>query len=551
MSASTISTAPSTAKFLRSPKTVVGRFTAIRTARSSLILGLILSLYMISKASAYLKAYPTELARQKLGESLGTNVGIEALLGVAHRIDTVSGYVTWNFLCLIAAAGAIWALLVATKTFRGEEDSGHWELFLAGQTTARRAATNTVAGLASGLVTMYTTIALGVLSIGTFNGADFATSASLFFALALTAGAAEFMAVGALASQLMPIRSRAAGLSAAIFGVFYMLRVIADSTSAHWLLNISPLGWIERLQPMYNSQPVWLLPIGSFVAILCGLTIWFAGRRDLGEGILTDKDTVKPKTSLLHSPFGAALRLNRTVTLGWLIAVALVAYMYGELAKSAAQIVQSTTIKPILNRLAQAAHTQAVLAFLGFTFFFIMLVIMFYAANAVGRMRDDEAKGYLDNFLVRPVSRHRWLIGRILLVVGTVVVAGLLGSLSAWAGGASQHVGVALHTLLFAGANIMAPALLVLGIGIFTFGIIPRATSAITYGAIGWSFLISMLGSGINLNHWLLDTSILHQVAFAPAVNANWSSNAILVAIGLALGIVGALRFNTRDLQGE
>ena len=551
MTTTTVNGASSTARFLRSPKTVVGRFVAKRTSRSALILGAVIALYMISKASAYLKAYPTEVARQKLAESLGANVGIEALLGVAHHIDTVSGYVTWNFLCLIAAAGAIWALLVATKTFRGEEEFWTLGAILAGQTTARRAATYALAGLTSGLVIVYILVALGVLGIGRLNGVDFTTSSSLFFALALTAGAAEFMAVGFLASQLMPVRSRAAGLSAIVFGVFYMIRLTADSTSAHWLLNISPLGWIERLQPMYNSQPIWLLPIASFVLVLSGLAIWLAGRRDLGEGILADKDTAKPHTRLLHSPFGAALRLNRAAILGWLLAIVLVAYVYGELAKSAAQIVQSTTVKPILGRLAQTAHTQAVLAFLGFTFFFIMLVIMFYVASAVGRMRDDEAKGYIDNFLVRPVSRNRWLFGRVLLVVGVVVIAGLLGSLSTWAGEASQHVGASIHILLLAGFNVMAPVLLVLGIGMFALGAVPRLTSIITYGAIGWSFLITMLGSGLNLNHWLLDTSILHHVAFAPAVNANWSTNAVLVAIGLVLCFIGAVRFNDRDLQGE
>ena len=550
MSATT-NAVPSTAKFLRSPRTAVGRFVAKHTARSSLILGMILVFYMISKASTYLVAYPTEAARQKIAESLGTNVGIEALLGVAHHIDTVSGYVTWNFLCLIAAVGAIWALLITTKTFRGEEDAGRWELFLGGQTTARRAASNALAGLASGLVIVYTICFLGLLGISRFNGAYFTLSACLFFALALTAGAAEFMAIGFLASQLMPTRSRAAGLSAVIFGVFYMIRLTADSTSAHWLLNVSPLGWIERLQPMYNSQPIWLLPIGGFVLVLSGLAIWLAGRRDLGDGIVADKDTAKPHTRFLRSPFGVALRLNRAVILGWLIAVISIAYLYGELTKSAAQIVQSTTVESVFSRLAQAAHTQAVLAFLGFTLFFIMLVVMFYVASAVGRMRDDEAKGYLDNFLVRPVSRNRWLLGRIFLMTTVVVIACLLGGLSTWAGEATQHGGVTFHTLLLAGVNIMAPVLLILGIGIFSFGVMPRLTSVITFAAIGWSFLITMLGSGVSLNHWLLDTSLFHHVALVPAVGANWTTSGILVVLGLIFGLIGVLRFNTRDLRGE
>jgi ABC-2 type transport system permease protein len=542
-------------KRFRSPKTVVGRFVAKRTSRSAFILGAVLGLYMVAKASSYLKAYPTEAARQKIAESLGTNVGIEALLGVAHHIETVAGYVTWNFLCLIAAGGAIWALLIATRTLRGEEDSGRWELLLAGQTTARRATANALAGLGSGLFIIYALIALSLLGISRLHGVSFTAGASLFFALALVAGAAEFMAVGALASQLMPVRSRAAGLSAAVFGVFYMIRLVADTTNAHWLLNVSPLGWIEKLQPMYNSRPLWLLPIGTFILVLTALAIFLAGRRDLGEGIFANKDTAKLHTRLLGTPFRFAIRSTRPMTLGWLTAIVLAAFVYGQLAKGAVvkALGQSAAAEHALRRLAQTSRAQAVSAsaFLGIAFFLIMVLAMFYTASAVGRMREDEAKGYLDNFLVRPVSRSQWLWGRVLLIVTAIILAGILSSLATWAGQASQHAGLSFHTLLLAGVNAMAPALLILGVSLFAFGVAPRLTSALAYGAIAWSFLIIMLSSGLNLNHWLLDTSVLHHVAFAPAVSANWTADAVLVVISLVLCLAGALRFNSRDLQGE
>jgi ABC-2 type transport system permease protein len=189
--------------------------------------------------------------------------------------------------------------------------------------------------------------------------------------------------------------------------------------------------------------------------------------------------------------------------------------------------------------------------FLGITFFLIMVLAMFYAASAIGRLREDEAEGYLDNFLVRPVSRIRWLSGRVLFIISIVIVAGWLSSLATWLGEASQHGGVSFHTLLLAGVNAMAPAILVVGIGVCAMGSLPRLTSALTYGAIAWSFLIVMLNSGLNLNHWLLDTSILYHVALAPAAEPRWHTNVILVGIGLALCILGMIMFNRRDLASE
>lgn len=542
-------------KQFRSPKTYIRRLVARHTARSALIIGLVIGLYMIVKASSYLKAYPTEVARQKIAETLGSNVGIEALLGVAHHIETVSGYVTWNFLCLVAAAGAVWALLIATKTLRGEEDSGRWELLIAGQTTARRATANALAGLTSSLVIFYIFVALSVITISRLHGASFTTSASLFFALALVAGAIEFMAVGALASQLMPVRSRATGLAVSIFGLFYMVRLIADTTSAHWLLVVSPLGWIEKLQPMYNSQPLWLIPIGVFILVTSGLTIFLAGRRDLGEGIFVSRDTAEARDWLLRTPFRFAIRLTRGVTVGWLTAVVVGAFVYGQLAKGSIVKVlsQSRAVEHDLNKIAHTSQAQIVSAsaFLGISFFLIMIIAMFYAASAVGRIREDESAGYLDNFLVRPISRIKWLRGRAFLTVIVIVLIGLLSGLATWAGEASQHAGVSLHTVLLAGANAMTPVLFIFGIGVFAFGVMPRLTSVFTYGAIAWSFLIVMLSSGLSLNHWLLDTSILHHVTLAPAVGANWVADGCLVAIGLILFLIGVLGFNSRDLQGD
>jgi ABC-2 type transport system permease protein len=539
-------------KSFHAPKTVIRRFVLKRSYKSVLLWGFIFAVYMFSKASGFVSVYPTMLSREKLAQSLGSNVGVEALLGVAHRLETVGGYAVWNFLCLIAAAGAIWALLIVTKTLRGDEEAGRWELLLAGQTTARRATANALAGLGAGLVIIYLMIVLALFSIGTLHGADFTTSGCLFFGLALIAGAAEFLAVGALASQLMPVRSRAAGLSAIVFGIFYVLRLAADTTNAHWLLNVSPLGWIERLQPMYNSQPIWLLPIGVFVAVLSALAIFLAGRRDLGAAAFADKDAAKPHNRLLVSPLKAAIRLTRATTLSWLAATGLMAFVYGMLANGASKaFAESSSAEHILSRLSDATKVATATAFMGIVFFIIMVLVMFYAASAVGRIRADEAQGYIDNFLVRPVSRMKWLWGRICLIVGAVIAAGILSSVMAWAGEASQHCGISFHSLLLAGANAMTPVIFVVGIGIFALGIIPRLTNALTYGAIGWSFLIVMLSSGLTINHWLLDSSVLHHIVLAPTVSPNWHTDLIIICLSAVLCLAGTLVFNKRDLQAE
>ncbi|MGD0284177.1 MAG: hypothetical protein ABSB12_01080, partial [Candidatus Saccharimonadales bacterium] len=338
----------------------------------------------------------------------------------------------------------------------------------------------------------------------------------------------------------------------AVFGISFILKAIGDVTSAHWVLWLTPLGWVEKIQPLSNNQPLWLLPIFSLSLILAGLTVFYAGKRDLGASIFADKDTAKPHTRLLNSTIGISFRLTRTTNLSWLLAIGAMSIIYGSLTKSVAQAFnQSTSAKNILNKLAHQNHLAGVLAFLGVIFLLQMTVMMCYAASSSAAIRRDEAEGYLDNLLVRPVSRFRWLLGRIGLVLGVIILSGFVAGAAVWLGTLGQNDGVSFNTLIQAGTNIIAPVLFILGVGIFTFGIRPRITSFLTYGLIAWSFMIDMLSSGININHWILDTSILNHMVFAPATSPNWSINLILIGIAIALGIIGIIGFINRDLASE
>lgn len=310
----------------RLPKTVISRFIAKKTFRSAVLWGAVFGIYVASKAAGYAAAYPTASDKLKIATAFGNNIGLSALLGKSAYLTTVSGYVVWNTLMVVTIVGAIWAFLLATKTFRGEEDNGRWELLLSGQTTARKAAANALLGLATSLAALFAVAVVAFIAVGRIHSANFAPGAAVFFALSTVCGAAIFLAVGAFASQLMPTRSRAATLSAAVFGIFFLLRAMADSTRARWLLDVSPLGWIERLQPFNASQPIWLLPIGLLVLGLAVLTIFFAGERDLGSSTFADKDSGKPKLRLLNKPLPIAWRLTRNSTLSWLAGIGLFSF---------------------------------------------------------------------------------------------------------------------------------------------------------------------------------------------------------------------------------
>ncbi len=548
-------TAPGRTRY-RLPQLSIARFTGRRAVRTGALWGLVFGLYVYDNAFAFHTIAPTVAQRDRLLAPMASNAGLKALLGDTRQITTLGGFTDWRAIGVTVLVASVWGLMAATKALRGEETAGRWELFLAGPTTPRRAAANALAGLGAGVLAMYVLTALLTDLVGARADVGFSVGQSLLFAVAVVAGAAMFAAVGAVASELMPTRARAAGVSAAVFGAAFMLRALGDaSSSAHWLVYVSPLGWVEQLHPLTGAQPLWLLPIFGLVAVSAAATVLLAGR-DLGDSLLADKDTARPRMALLGSPLSFALRMSWAAIAGWLTATVVAAVLYGSLAKSTGQAFASSgALRKFTGQLTHVAQRQLQLAgtrvFAGIIFLILMTLIMAYVASAVGKVREDEAEGYLDNLVVRGVSRQRWLCGRAVLIFAVLVGAGVLAGVAFWAAAASQHAGLSFHELLLAGLNSAAPAALLLGIGLLALGFIPRLTTVVCWGILAWAFLLDMLGSAVKVNHWLMDTSLLYHPALAPAVSPNWRIVGTYLALGCAAALLGGWRFTQRDLQSS
>jgi ABC-2 type transport system permease protein len=130
-----------------------------------------------------------------------------------------------------------------------------------------------------------------------------------------------------------------------------------------------------------------------------------------------------------------------------------------------------------------------------------------------------------------------------------ILICAVTAGVFAWLGAASQDAGVGFARLFEAGMNLVPPALLVIGIGTLVEGVWPRAASIAAYGLVAWSFLVDLIGGIINANHWLLDTSVFHQLSGAPAVAPDWTSAGAMLALGLVAGVLGAVVFEHRDLS--
>ena len=98
---------------------------------------------------------------------------------------------------------------------------------------------------------------------------------------------------------------------------------------------------------------------------------------------------------------------------------------------------------------------------------------------------------------------------------------------------------------------MLPPAFCVAGLGTLALGFAPRVVNAATYGLLTWSLLLELTGGFFTSNHWLLDSSVFHQMAYVPAVTPDWTSWGILLALAAAATAAGLIGFRRRDLAED
>lgn len=529
---------------------VVGVTTSRRVARPAVLWGLVFGAGIASTMAAYRSSFPSAESRANVARTIEGNPAFEAIFGLTRDMGTVAGYTAYKIMFTLVIIGAIWGLLIATRVLRGEEDAGRWELLLAGQTTRRAATRQATFGLAVGLVALWVPTAVLTVVVGRTRDVGIGAGASVFFATAVITPVLMFMAIGVFVSQLAPTRRDANRMGALVLAVAYIVRMAADSDpSIGWLRWTSPLGWIEELHPLTGSRFVGFVPILVLSVVLVAASVYIAARRDAGAGALAGRDSSSPRTFLLGGQAGLTVRLTWPTIVAWLVGFAATGLAFGLVTQAAGQSLRgSPTLERVIARLG-ATGTGAV-TYLGFVFVIAAGLVSIAVAGQISAVRNEEAGGHLDNLLVGPVSRRRWLGVRLAVGAGLVVLASLVTGVAAWIGATTQHAAVGFGDLLEAGLNVAPPAIFVLGVGALVYGVLPRAAIGVTYGLVAWSFLIETFAGITDSAHWLRETSPLLHITPAPAADPDWTAAAWLIGLGLLAAVIGVMAFARRDLQG-
>lgn len=523
---------------------------AFRQVRiSAVVWALVFGGTVATTALSYVSSFPDQASRDRLAATTGTDAGASILLGPIASVDTVGGYMVYKCYVFLTAIGAVWGLLAATRLLRGEEDTGRWQLVLSGGTRASRATAATLVSLATAVAVVFAGTALCTLLAGQDPDIAFSTGGSLAYAASLAVPPAVFAALGALTSQLGRSRRLATGLGMAVFGVAFVVRMIADSGPAtRWLLWLTPFGWVERMRPLTHTDLRPLLLAGVTTALLAGTAVVLAGRRDAGAGVFATPDVVAPRPFGLGSPLGLAVRLELPVLGAWCAGALATGLSMGIIAKIATGDVPDS-VTDLLDKFG--AEGTLLKQFFGVAFLFIATVVGLLPASQIGAAADEETSSRLVNVLAQPTRRSVLLGGRLALAAVAVLAAGLLAGLACWAGAASQGVDLGFGSMVGAGLNVVPTALLVLGIGAVALALFPRAGSPAVYTAIIASLIIDLLASMVSGLEWLAHLSLFHYMALAPAAAVDTVTVVVTLGAAAALCVLATGIFEQRDLRTE
>lgn len=436
---------------------------------------------------SFLKAMPdwqvfiTELSASPLTSSL---------LGPVVPLS-MEGAILWRGLLQASIIVMIGAALTMLRHTRTEETSGRNELIL-GRPVGRYA--NLSAAL---ILSCAGSLLAGLLTAVYLMGIGFAGSGSLLVGLTLTASGCIFAGVGGLCAQIF---AHSGSAREAVFGVYGLTMVAmilnnmgGGSTGWAWL---APEAWFRITVPFGENHAWPLLVFIVISALPMILSYMLLVRRDMGAGLIAQKEDSANASHHFNSPMALAWRQHKGSILVWAIGMAWLGGTMGVGTPNISEAISSTFAHMDTSWASAIVKLGNQEGFIAILIYILGLMggLSVFAITTVQRLRQEEKEHYAEMVLSRAVSRFKWMgsyltVGfagsaLILLVLG--MAAGLGWSI---ASGDFSHF----PRVLAMSLSKIPPVWMFIGIAALLYGWLPRVASVLSWLILGLFIFIEML----------------------------------------------------------
>ncbi|MFC5182398.1 ABC transporter permease [Actinomadura harenae] len=523
-----------------------GALTRLALRRDRIMLPVWIYLIVIMAASTVSSTkglYPDVASRAQLASNTNSTPALVALYGRVYDPTSLGAVSMLKLNVLGAIAAAALSIVLVVRHTRADEESGRQELVGATAVGRRAPLTSALTVMLSTNLTLAVLCALGL----TIAGLPVAGSAAA--GLAWGGVGVVFGAIAAVVAQLTAHARTATGYSFAALGAFYLIRALGDASGSggpRWLSWLSPIGWGQQFRPYAGNRWWVLLIMVAFAGVTTVVAYSLVSRRDLGAGILPDREGPARAAPGLRGAVSLWWRLQRGSVLGWTIAFVVLGAALGGIASNVGNMVGSQQAHDFITKLGgEKGITDA---FLATDMVFASIFAAAFGVQAIGRLRAEETGQRAEPVLATAVSRWRWAAGPVLIALLGGAVMLLLTGLTSGAVYAMQSGDGAQLGRLAGAALVQIPAAwVVVGVVVLGYGLVPRFTS------LGWAVLVVFLligemGPLLRLPQWAMNLSPFAHTPKLPGTT--WSATPLLWMLAIAAALVGAglWAFRRRDL---
>ncbi|OYD71025.1 ABC transporter permease [Rhodococcus sp. OK302] len=437
---------------------------------------------------------------------------------------------------------AIAVILTIIRHTRAEEENGRTELL--DSTSVGRYSSLTAALIVAGGASILT----GILCTASLLTHNLPTAGSVAFGAALAGSGMVFTGVAAVAAQLTPSARVARGIAMSALGVAFALRAIGDAGSGT-LSWFSPLGWALQIRA-YADERWWvLLPTLVTAAALTWSAYALLRRRDVGGGLIAEREGPAVASSSLTGTLGLAWRMQRGTLAAWTVGLGLYGLLIGSAAQGVGgQVGDSQAIRDIITRMGGSPSLEK--SFIGYAFIMLGIAAAAYTVSASLRLHSEETAQRVEPVTAGSIGRIRWASSHIVFALLGPAIALLVAGVAAGVtyGVANGDVGGTLPSILGA-ALVQLPAVWVLtGVTVFLFGVIPRFTP-VAWGVFVAFLFIFLVGSIAQLPQLVLDLEPFTHAPKLPGAPFEATPLVWLTLIAAALIATGLAAFRRRDLR--
>ncbi len=510
-----------------------------RTRRRGIVIWtLALAALMAFTAAAVAGLYDTPAKIQSYADAVTAGNALKAINGHVEGIDTLGGVIQDEFGFMASFLMPLLGISVVAGSTRREEESGRLESLLAGRIGRHEPVLAALVVAAATIVATSLLFALALAAVGV------PWSGSLLYALSLGLLALVFAGLAATLAQLMPHARGVFAVSLVVLAASYALRGVGDVTKTFWAW-LSPLGWAEKTAP-FGDQRWWVLILPLVVtAVLTVVAVRLAERRDLGSAWVRRGPGPQRARAGLRHPFGLAVWIHRSSTLGWLAGGVLLTGMLGALSQ---QLVDAMTGNPAMAAAMGTQGNDSLTGVVAVTQLYLAVVATGYVVQAIGILRGEEADGRLEMRLAGTLSRARWLTAHAAVVLlGLLVV--VVGPSLVLAGATALSVGDAADTgdILRSGLAYLPAELVLAGLALAVYGLRPRWFPIAWVGYAVVAF-IAFLGPGLNFRDWALDLAPTTHIGNPPVGSVQPTDLVALTGLAVILAVTGLMAFRRRGV---